>query len=71
MGRLSEFSKVFKELSAAFGQISNSALRGQDDIARLLDIISDQVCSACPCTEAVGRETSPGPITACLILSIP
>ena len=48
VGRLSEFSKVFKELSAAFGQISNSALRGQDDIARLLDIISDQVCSACP-----------------------
>ncbi|HZK41539.1 MAG TPA: SpoIIE family protein phosphatase, partial [Clostridia bacterium] len=48
VGRLSEFSNVFKELSAAFGQISHSALRGQDDIARLLDIISDQVCSDCP-----------------------
>ena len=47
MGRLGEFSRVFKELSAAFGHISRKARTGQDDIAKLFDIISSQVCHSC------------------------
>ncbi|NLY60240.1 MAG: stage II sporulation protein E [Clostridiales bacterium] len=47
VGRLGEFSRVFKELSAAFGNISQKARTGQDDIAKLFDIISSQVCHSC------------------------
>jgi len=47
VGRLGEFSRVFKELSAAFGQISQKTRTGQDDIAKLFDIISSQVCHNC------------------------
>lgn len=47
VGRLGEFSRVFKELSAAFGHISRKARTGQDDIAKLFDIISSQVCHSC------------------------
>lgn len=47
VGRLNEFSRVFKELSAAFGQISKDTQTGQDDVAKLFDIISSQVCGNC------------------------
>ena len=47
VGRLSEFSKVFGELSSAFSQISHRRQAGQDQIAKLFDIISSQVCSSC------------------------
>jgi stage II sporulation protein E len=46
--RLNEFAGVFKELAAAFGEVSHGAKTGQDDIAKLFDIISSQVCSSCP-----------------------
>lgn len=48
VGRLSEFSRVFKELSIAFGEISHDSATDQDDVAKLFDIISSQVCSSCP-----------------------
>lgn len=48
VSRLNEFSSVFKELAAAFGHIPHSAPTDQEEISRLFDIISGQVCSSCP-----------------------
>ncbi|NLJ40277.1 MAG: stage II sporulation protein E [Clostridiales bacterium] len=48
VGKLKEFSSVFTELAAAFDQISYGRGGNYNDIAELLEVISEQVCRGCP-----------------------
>lgn len=48
VGRLMEFSKVFKQLAAAFDDISyQKRIGSQEDISRLLDLLAQKVCQNC------------------------
>lgn len=47
-GRLKEFSQVFCHLSKVFGRISErTSAAGQDELSRLFDLVTEQVCKTC------------------------
>ncbi|HZK34181.1 MAG TPA: hypothetical protein VFD33_02575, partial [Bacillota bacterium] len=49
VGRLSEFSQVFRHLSVVFARMTDKGSdSGKEELSKLFDLIAQQVCSSCP-----------------------